>query len=125
MKQQRGHYCRTCGRHLPNEKFSGKGHRVHVCKECSALPKDERNAIDDREEIFNFLHQSHISPRNVSRLSELVGGTNQEIAALASLVLEVASVSPYKKRRLKMLGKDRRDLLERLEETGLIIAHHG
>ncbi|SFG78874.1 hypothetical protein SAMN02982927_02769 [Sporolactobacillus nakayamae] len=30
-----GHYCRICGRTRPNEKFSGKGHRKHICKECS------------------------------------------------------------------------------------------
>lgn len=30
-----GHYCKICGRTRPNEKFSGKGHRNHVCKDCS------------------------------------------------------------------------------------------
>lgn len=124
MKKQRGHYCRVCRCVLPNEAFSGKGHRVHVCKECARLPKDGRDAIEHREEIFRYLRQSHISPKNVSRLKELTEGPNEEVAALASLVLEVASVRPHKKRRLKILAKERRDLLERLEETGLILAHH-
>ncbi len=30
-----GHYCRICGRTRANEKFSGKGHKNHVCKDCS------------------------------------------------------------------------------------------
>jgi hypothetical protein len=42
---------------------------------------------------------------------------------LASIVFEVARIKPFKKRRLKMLAEKRRDLLEKLEETGLIYAH--
>lgn len=30
-----GHYCSICGRTRANEKFSGKGHKNHVCKDCS------------------------------------------------------------------------------------------
>jgi hypothetical protein len=36
----------------------------------------------------------------------------------------VALVKPYKKRRLKVLARERRDLLARLDETALIMAHH-
>src|SRR5690554_3207161 len=32
--KKRGHFCKGCGRFLPNEKFSGRGHRQHLCKEC-------------------------------------------------------------------------------------------
>jgi hypothetical protein len=40
-----GHYCRVCRRTRPNEKFSGKGHRTHVCKDCVRLPKLEREIL--------------------------------------------------------------------------------
>lgn len=30
-----GHYCRSCGRTRANEKFTGKGHKKHICTECS------------------------------------------------------------------------------------------
>lgn len=33
-KKHQGHYCRKCGRYRANEKFSGKGHAKHICKEC-------------------------------------------------------------------------------------------
>ncbi|MBS4193233.1 hypothetical protein KHA94_24385 [Bacillus sp. FJAT-49705] len=33
-KKKSGHYCKACGRTVPNEKFSGKGHRQHICKDC-------------------------------------------------------------------------------------------
>ncbi|WP_062105436.1 hypothetical protein [Bacillus niameyensis] len=32
--KKRGHFCNGCGYFLPNEKFSGRGHREHLCKEC-------------------------------------------------------------------------------------------
>lgn len=32
--KKRGHYCKGCGDFLHNEKFSGNGHRKHLCKEC-------------------------------------------------------------------------------------------
>lgn len=39
-KKQQGHYCRICGEYKANEKFSGKGHTHHICKQCQSLPKD-------------------------------------------------------------------------------------
>ena len=119
-----GHYCRICGSTKPSEKFSGKGHRNHICKQCSRTPKKEIEEIDQLEEIFGFLKQSHISEKNIKRLKMLASSENTEVAKPAGIVLEVAKVKPYKKRRLKALAKERRDLLERLEETGLIYAHH-
>ncbi len=119
-----GHYCRICGSSRPNEAFSGKGHRNHVCKECAKMPKSERERIEQKEEIFGFLQQSHISEKNVVRLKTLVASDDGKIAELATIVLEVAVVKPYKKRRLKVLARKRRDLLQKLEETGLIFAHH-
>lgn len=33
-KKQQGYYCRICGSYRANEKFSGKGHQQHICKDC-------------------------------------------------------------------------------------------
>jgi hypothetical protein len=38
-----GHYCKVCGQHKSNEKFSGKGHAAHICKQCASMPIAERN----------------------------------------------------------------------------------
>jgi len=88
------------------------------------MPKNEREAIEHEDEIFGFLKQSHISNKNVSMLKRLASSENLRIAELADIVLEVAKVKPYKKRRLKVLAKERRDHLQKLKETGLIYAHH-
>jgi len=62
--------------------------------------------------------------KNIGRLKALSRSANPRIAELAGVVLEVARVRPYKRRRLKILAKERRDLLLKLEETGLIFACH-
>ena len=119
-----GHYCRICGRVQPNEKFSGKGHKIHICKECSRMPKEKREIIEQEIEIYNYLKQSHISKKNIDKLKTLASTNNSRISELAKIVLEVAEIKPYKKRRLKVLARERRDLLYKLEETGIIHAHH-
>jgi len=124
MKKRRGHSCRICGARKPNEAFSGKGHRTHVCKACSRRPKEEREEIEQGDEIFNYLSQSRISDKNIHRLQELARSTNTRIAELAGIVTEVAEVKPYKRRRLKVLARQRPDLIRKLNETGLIMAHH-
>jgi hypothetical protein len=44
-KKRQGHYCRICGEWKANEKFSGKGHAAHSCRECAALPLSRRNEL--------------------------------------------------------------------------------
>ena len=88
------------------------------------MPKEERDAIEQEEEIFGFLKQSHISEKNVAKLKTLASSSNPRIADLANVVLEIAMIKPHKRRRLKVLAKERKDLLQKLRETGLIFAHH-
>ncbi len=117
-----GYFCRICGRARPNERFSGKGHRIHVCKDCSRLPKEERRQRELKDEIAGFLRQSNISEKNLARLSELASAGKPEVAELARVVLEIGKIKPHKRKRLSFLARDHRDLLSKLEETGLIWA---
>ena len=87
------------------------------------MPKQEREAIEQEDEIFNYLRQSHISANNVARLEELAASSNERISEHAALVLEIARIKPHKKRRRKVLARTRRDLLKILEDTRLISAH--
>jgi hypothetical protein len=100
-----GHYCRICGRQRPNEQFSGKGHRIHVCKRCKAMPKSDRQVIENMDDIFRFMRQSHISEKNVARLEQMVKSENSQVASLAAIVLKVARVKPYRTRRRKFLAQ--------------------
>jgi hypothetical protein len=94
-----------------------------VCKRCQATPKTERRAIEDQDDLFRFLKQSHISEKNVIRLGQMAKSDNPQVASLAEIVLEVARLRPYKTRRLKFLAQKHPELLRKLEATGLIFAH--
>jgi hypothetical protein len=118
-----GHYCRICGRERANEQFSGKGHKTHVCKRCQAMPKEEREAIESEQELFDFLSQAHISPKNLVRLGRLARSESQRVVELATIVLEVARVKPFKTRRLKFLAQRYPELLSKLRNAGLDLAH--
>lgn len=58
--KKRGHFCKGCGDFLPNEKFSGRGHREHLCKEC----KKAGNLVST-ESNFDF-------DRNINLLSKAI-----------------------------------------------------
>lgn len=57
-----GHYCKVCGCHKSNESFSGRGHALHICKECQSLPKDEQADMMRCNEVeraaFRFPHEA-------------------------------------------------------------------
>ena len=95
-----------------------------MCRECSRIPKAEREAVEHKDEIFGFMLQSHISKKNLKRLRILCDGDDEHIVELAEIVLRVAAVKPYKRRRKKFLAQTHPELLKMLHETGLDIAHH-
>lgn len=49
-----GHYCKICGEYKANEKFSGKGHAVHICKVCSQLSAAEQAEAMTINRLMNF-----------------------------------------------------------------------
>ena len=108
-----GHYCRICGRSRPNEQFSGRGHRIHVCKKCQRLPRQKRDRIERLDELHGFLHQSLISAKNIARLKTLTGHGDRQVAEFAALILEIARVLPGKRNRWLKLARRHRPLFER------------
>lgn len=38
-KKKQGHFCKVCHEYKANEKFSGKGHALHICKQCMSALK--------------------------------------------------------------------------------------
>ena len=113
-----GYWCRICNKTKANERFSGKGRKRHICKACSQKPKSEIEEIDQMDEICGYMNQSNISQKNITRLEKLVNSQNSEISKLAIVVLEVAYVKPYKRKRLGFLAKENRELLLKVKELG-------
>ena len=53
-KTHPGHYCKICGLIRPNEKFSGKGHANHICKDCSKLPAEKKTALMTINRLYDL-----------------------------------------------------------------------
>ena len=87
------------------------------------MPNAEREVIEQTDEVFKYLQQSRISEKNLSRLRQLMTSSDTNIARYAGIVLAVGEAAPHKRRRLRHLARERRDLLHELEDTGLIMAH--
>jgi hypothetical protein len=85
------------------------------------MPREKRDAVLHEREILGFLEQSHISTKNLVRLRVLGRFENTRIAELARLVLDVGAATPYRRRRIRILARERRDVLNRIEEAGLIM----
>ena len=66
-----GHYCRICGRVRANGRFSGKGHRIHACKDCSRLPKEEIRRREVRDDI------AKLNGKNPCRMDEKTGSPSE------------------------------------------------
>ncbi len=109
-----GRYCRICGRVRANERFTGRGHRHQICKDCQRRPHGEREQIEQLDELYRFLGQSNISAKNVARLTVLCGSADEKLRQLAALILDIARVHPRKRHRLKFLAGQRRDLFARM-----------
>jgi hypothetical protein len=108
------HYCRICGRGRRNEKFTGRGRRNHICKDCQRLPREQRDRIERMDELYGFLDQSNISPKNIARL-DLAQHASSQLKELALLILAVARVKPHKRRRWKFLEQNHPELFQRLK----------
>ncbi len=114
------HYCHVCERHRANERFSGRGHARHICRDCQRLPAAELANLQALRDLSDFFYrQSRISERNVKRLHVLAGSDDPEIAAQANALLRVAAVAPHRRKRLKRIRAAEPELLTRLAEVGL------
>lgn len=81
------------------------------------MPREKRDRIERLDEVQDFLYQSNISARNIQRLKKLVAHPDSEVPKLATLVLAVARVHPYKRRRWRHLAVRHRDLFHRAVEV--------
>lgn len=80
-KKAPGHYCKICGRRRANEKFSGKGHASHICKDCQKLSAEKRNELQTINRIMNL--PFWLSKDQISFLKKMMESKNEEVAAIA------------------------------------------
>ncbi|MDL2230202.1 hypothetical protein LJB87_00205 [Alistipes sp. OttesenSCG-928-L06] len=88
-KSEKGHYCRICGKHKANEKFSGKGHSAHICKNCSSLPLARRNEMERMNRVGRIADKLRLTKEEWDLLEKYSASrTYPELREYASDVLE-------------------------------------
>ncbi len=94
-KKKRGHYCRICGASKPNEKFSGKGHAAHICKECSALPQERKNELQHINQIDRIAGKYPRSRQDWEFLEKMSKNRKYpEAAEFAQMILGMSRSQP-------------------------------
>lgn len=87
-KKLPGHYCKICGEQKANEKFSGKGHAKHICKECDALPQEKKNEMQYINRILGLAGKYPRSKADWELLRKYARSTKYpEVAELAKDIL--------------------------------------
>lgn len=115
-----GHYCYYCGESKPNEAFSGKGHRRHLCRACHSIPAAEREESELWGRLHDLMDQSHISKKNIVWLKSLLEHSNQSIQAHAQLILYVAEIAPYRRKRYQRIELSSPKLLKQCLDADVL-----
>jgi hypothetical protein len=86
-KQKRnlsGHYCWVCNRRRPNEKFSGRGHALHTCRECAKLGPEELAYRQECRNLDGCMTWEGIIPRKRRKsFDRFLNHSDRRIRALA------------------------------------------
>ena len=93
---KRGHWCWCCQSRLPNERFSGPGHRRHLCKACSSLTREERDYRQAVLDINRILDRAGTFRKKRSRLVPFLNHPDERIQRFVEDLLKprVREVEP-------------------------------
>lgn len=91
-KRYRGHFCKVCGRILPNEKFSGKGHAAHICKTCAKKPEEKRAEGVALNCIYRVYRYGDLSRNNQKMLENYSHSPNERVRSAA-----IEAISAFRK----------------------------
>ena len=86
-KKLPGHYCKVCGERKSNEKFSGKGHAAHICRECEKLSPEKRNELQTINRIMNL--PFWLKKDQINWLKKMMKSKNEEIRNVAEEAYEI------------------------------------
>ena len=74
-------YCKICGRFRANEKFRGKGHSLHVCKDCQRKIQEEQHT---KSQVFK-MEKAKTYERLIPQVESLIEGVDNHVGALANV----------------------------------------
>ena len=112
MKKQ-GPFCKINGCYRANERFSGKGHIPHICKQCAKLPAQKWSELHTLNRIENF--PFYLSRDQRSCLEGLLRNPQGEVRATAETAYEMRFARQY-----EVSDEEEDELLElhAIEHTG-------
>lgn len=100
-KRHHGHYCWVCGRMRPNEKFSGRNHARHICKECARLGSTELNYRQAICNLNRLMGYGTMIPRKKRRqFNQYLIHENERVRAYA---LEIETADALERAELRAL----------------------
>ena len=111
-KLYRGHYCWCCGRTRPNEKFSGKGHARHLCRECARLGPEELEYRSATWNLDRCIDGGFIRRKRRQEFNRFLDHKNPRVRELAQQLLAEDA-------RLRAEWREQRRLEQELEEQWL------
>ena len=77
-------FCWSCGRMRANEKFSGRGHSEHLCKDCARLGKEElsyRQSVRNLERLLTW--DGRVPRENREQFKKYLNHENERVRAFA------------------------------------------
>ena len=101
--KRRGHFCWCCGRIRPNERFSGRGHARHLCRDCAKLGASElafRQATHDIDRLVTW--DGLIRRKKHEIFARFVSHPDERIRAYAALVIARDAVERERLRRERL-----------------------
>ena len=104
-----GQYCSICGEYKSNEKFSGRGHKEHIGKDCMATVSKTERKKDKIIERLYWLPWRRLNSGQKSFLMEKLQDEDEDIRRVAEMAYD----------RVKHPDKYR--ILEKLENVPDII----
>lgn len=113
------HYCWMCDCSRPNEAYSGRGHRDHVCRECQRLPAEEKSRFGALRTMDDMLEESRISEKNVGYLTSLLASPSSDVVERAKIMLQIARLKPGKRKRYRHL-RQHEELWSSMVRLGMV-----
>jgi hypothetical protein len=87
-KRYRGHYCKICAGILPNERFSGGGHKNHICKQCSKKSPEEKRELEIINDISRMACFMNLSRNNRKLLQKYSHDNSERVRDAANSLLD-------------------------------------
>jgi hypothetical protein len=101
-RKKSGRFCWCCRRMRPNERFSGRNHARHLCRECAHLPAEEREYRQGERDIERLLHDGlHLPRRRRAQFDRFLEHPNARVRDLARRILGEQQRNAEERRRMR------------------------